>query len=84
MHGALECVIICDNVCMQHCDTVIAQHTTSNKEIAPPSVVTAKIVSDRITLAASQCDGWDVKFEGGNEVRFDLHMQYRLLNYILL
>ena len=60
---------------MQHCDTVIAQHTTSNQELAPPSVVTAKIVSDHITLAASQADGWDVKFEGGNEVRLDLHMQ---------
>ena len=54
---------------MQHCDTVIAQHTTSKQELAPPNVVTAKIVSDHITLAASQADGWDVKFEGGNEVK---------------
>ena len=53
---------------MQHCDTVIAQHTTSNKELAPSSVVTAKIVSDNVTLVASQADGWDVKFEGRNEV----------------
>ena len=51
---------------MQYCDTVIAN---SNQEIAPPSVVTARIVSDHITLAASQADGWDVKFEGGNEVK---------------
>ena len=58
----------CIYVYVQHCDTVIAQHTTSNQELAPPSVVTAKIVSDHITLAANQADGWDVKFEGGNEV----------------
>ena len=62
-------MFICVYVYMQHCDTVIAQHTTSNQELAPPSVVTAKIVSDHITLAASQADGWDVKFEGGNEVK---------------
>ena len=54
---------------LQYCDTIIAN---SNKEIAPPSVVTARIVSDHITLAASQADGWDVKFEGGNEVKCGL------------
>ena len=71
----LTCVHVCVYVYMQHCDTVIAQHTTSKQELAPPSVLTAKIVSDHITLAVSQADGWDVKFEGGNEVRLDLHMQ---------
>ena len=53
---------------VQHCDTVIAQHTNSNQEITP-SVVTANIVSDHITLTTSQADGWSVKFEEGNEVR---------------
>ena len=71
---------------MQHCDTVIAQHTTSNQELAPPSVVTAKVVSDHITLAASQADGWDVKFEG-NEVYLifiDIHqaLLHNLYHYM--
>ena len=64
---------------MQHCDTVIAQHTTSKQELASPSVVTANIVSDHITLAASHADGWDVKFEGGNEVKL---FNNKLCNFI--
>ena len=53
---------------LQYCDTVIA----NSNQIASPSVVTARIVSDHITLVASQADGWDVKFEGGNEVMCEL------------
>ena len=44
--------------------------TDSHPAIAPPSVETARIVSDVISLEANQADGWDVKFEEGNEVRF--------------
>ena len=49
----------------------MSQYTTdSHPAIAPPSVETARIVSDVISLEANQADGWDVKFEEGNEVRF--------------
>ena len=66
-HALLTCSFICQFT-VQYCDTVIAQHN-SNKELAPQSVVTANIVSDHITLITSQANGWDVKFEEGNEVR---------------
>ena len=68
VHNVLEVIIMLIGIylcvfMLQYCDTVIAN---SYQEIAPPSVETARIVSDQITLAA---DGWDVKFEGGNEVK---------------
>ena len=44
--------------------------------------MTARIVSDHITLAANQADGWDVKFERGNEVRFLAVIFYTLLCFL--